>query len=955
MPGKAKVNTAGRYRSIYFRDAADVGRIAERAARAAMSFNDYVVKTARGDRTLGSHEGETLRAAQEDAKYWRERFEQMAGIAQTTQAEVLQLRAEMRTRALPPEGASSRASSSSSRACAARTASTACGPSPNSPKNSGSTTADEKACAARSRRSSARTCSNRSATDGGTGRTEQGKGISIVTRSRAGGRMGARGTATLGILMALAMILPSALAGYLEAGVDAARTGASPDAGPVTDDVAWTLLLPGSRAPAAPPLLLNGSVYVLTANGWLGTGPYAYHDPALAENGLFRIDAATATATEVLKLAAPPNALASDGARFFVTDDTSVTAYDIATSAKEWSTPFPVIVAQHSRTFCEPPAVRAASLIVACHEIGLATQTTHDALVPLGNGIADGLAEIRTFAMLLDGATGKTRWTWYEDATDEARGSPSVPAPGTTPSTASPTVSEYTTTAGLSVIGARVFVATADATGTGGPGTFYLWAIDAATGALVYEENSSLAANQAIGAQTGMEPDFANAPTGAASAAYFKIEDRLVAFNPATGAELWSDNVRRADATAGDKGSGFALTPTALFAASSQTLYRYETLSHANPWRYTLLPATPESPPPLWAPDGLVLAGGTLYARATDALGDGNTSVNSIRAIDPETGHELWAHEFPSRVEGNSRLFLFAVGDGTIAVAGYDGSVALLGNTAASIATRVHVSTTFPRVGDLVSADLSGSGPGKFGAPTSFRADWGDGTVTDWSANPIATHAYASRAPFVARFSARNAANQSASVFVTMHAGETAPTFLERAFAAENQNVTFFALGLVVTLASALVGFFALRRRRRALSRELAALDDLERRIAERPATAPSALTARRTRADELLLAGHLDAAQHRVLERRIDELARRSRLGALDGRFDFLPHGMVRRLHEMLADGQVSAWERARFLEALAADGSLTGPQKEEVRALVEGWFAADAGVHRAEPRSSE
>ena len=54
-----------------------------------------------------------------------------------------------------------------------------------------------------------------------------------------------------------------------------------------------------------------------------------------------------------------------------------------------------------------------------------------------------------------------------------------------------------------------------------------------------------------------------------------------------------------------------------------------------------------------------------------------------------------------------------------------------------------------------------------------------------------------------------------------------------------------------------------------------------------------------------------LDHGQYLVLTERIDDLQRGHRMSIVDERLSFLPHGMVKRLEAMLADAQVTGWER--------------------------------------------
>lgn len=97
---------ASPYRTLYFRNPGDFAKIQARARELSVSVSEFVRRAALGELPagLGGASAERARQLEEDAKYWRERFERMAALAQDTQAEVLQLRAEIRARAIAPAG-----------------------------------------------------------------------------------------------------------------------------------------------------------------------------------------------------------------------------------------------------------------------------------------------------------------------------------------------------------------------------------------------------------------------------------------------------------------------------------------------------------------------------------------------------------------------------------------------------------------------------------------------------------------------------------------------------------------------------------------------------------------------------------------------------------------------------------------------------------------------------------
>ncbi|MGQ0536493.1 MAG: hypothetical protein ACT4PT_10520, partial [Methanobacteriota archaeon] len=114
----------------------------------------------------------------------------------------------------------------------------------------------------------------------------------------------------MAIALALAFALalpPVAAAPYLQTSVDPARTGASADAGPAWDDVAFVARVPGSRV--GPPLLFDGAAYVLTRD---------FGGRGLSTEGLFAVDLASAEVRTLASFDVHPLGMASDGRDVYV-------------------------------------------------------------------------------------------------------------------------------------------------------------------------------------------------------------------------------------------------------------------------------------------------------------------------------------------------------------------------------------------------------------------------------------------------------------------------------------------------------------------------------------------------------------------------------------------------------------------------------------------------------------
>jgi hypothetical protein len=275
-------------------------------------------------------------------------------------------------------------------------------------------------------------------------------------------------------------------------------------------------------------------------------------------------------------------------------------------------------------------------------------------------------------------------------------------------------------------------------------------------------------------------------------------------------------------------------------------------------------------------------------------------------------------------------------------------NVTVLGETRASPVVHAQASSEFPAPGADVSVDLSGTTAGAFGPATTFRADWGDGTLTDWQSEPFLAHAYAEAGDHMARFQVGNDAGQTSSQVVVLHVGGTPPPRLnpiQQAFAPENQDATWGVIGLVVAAAGTLYGFTRLRRRRSRLAQQLDALEAAYAGTCSDPPACEAALARERAAARALLVEGKLDEAHFAVLDRRIDELRAQFRQDVLEHQLDFLPARLLRDLRAALADGRISSLERRHVLDALERDPTLTPDYKAMVRRLVEEWHARDAG----------
>jgi predicted Ser/Thr protein kinase len=593
------------------------------------------------------------------------------------------------------------------------------------------------------------------------------------------------------LALAALLLAPAASGSWLQEGYDGSRTGHTPDAGPREDEVALAVSVPGGFGP---PLILEGGVFLST-----------FEADGRGANGVARVDLATGEVRQVVALDAEPQALVSDGQRLVVLDAEAASDYGLPGGETVWRTPFPQLHDRVIDRLCVPPALRAGRIIVACRETG--------ARGPVG---VPASTDDAIFALALDDLTGAQAWLWVEPATPPAPLLPSSPPlpPGT---------GVRGTPTGVSVLDGIVLVTTFELLGAAGEQQFYAHALDPSDGHRRWTANSSFALDVSASNLSQRERYKPALPTGAANVAYVKFE-KLRALHALSGEVLREADVGREDVSQVDGGGGFALGDDTLYITSQENLYAFGTVGLAPAWRFAL-PAGER-----WGGGPLALAGGTLYARAVSAGEDPYAALYALGAAD----HELrWRHEF--RAAGayqNAGLFLsraawFGVGEGVAAWVSFDGTLTVLGRTAASLAPVVQASTAYPALGEEVRVDLGGTRAGARGPATQFRADWGDGTATDWQSSPQLAHRYLAAGDVEALVGVRNAAGQSSAQRAVFHVGAAAPPGprppgLLDVFSPENTPIL---LGLaIVGVAGAAALARAARREARAVRGRVEAL-----------------------------------------------------------------------------------------------------------------------------------
>lgn len=760
-------------------------------------------------------------------------------------------------------------------------------------------------------------------------------------------------------LVVLLVVVPAlaaagAAAPWTQAGFDAARTGAVPFEGPVINDTAFHVRLPGfftvnmAMDPAGP-LVFDGAAYVPV---WANEDWRDAEGRTPVVDGVARVDLATAEVEPVVvqEDGRRVATIATDGTHLFVATDAALEAYRLSEWERAWTWQYPRLwpeAAGSDTEGCSQPAVTDGTVILSC------TQGEFD---------EDGPIHLAGFVVAVDAASGAERWLWTtQDGEQEVM--------------AQDPEARATLLAGVAVAGDRVFVSSFSLTGfafvpcdpadAGLPcewavaahGSMNLYALDAADGAYLWRHKEDGMFGEArYGGEThSLFETFLGLsarPAATDRVVYMRMSDRVLALNAGTGQVLWSEVIGKEDVSPENQFamSGFAVGGPTLYTASLGTLYRYDTDSDppVNRWQMALSDPAPSE---RFGDGDLVLAGDTLYAATrwnlrneTGWYHEGTT----LLAVDADQGDERWRRTLRLDPGWGGGLYQ-SLGEGVLAVAGAGTNFWVLGRTNASLDPVASVSNPIPPPGQEVHVDLSGTGPGVHGPATWFRAEWGDGTTTPWQADPVLSHVYNRTGEATARFVVANDANQTASTTHTFHVGGEAPARLnplQVAFARENQDMTFGVLGIALAATGGAVGLVQRRRKRARLQDELEALEAGFDATKDNPGECEAFLDTRKARARSLLMDGELTEEQFGVVERRVQDLHKELRTTVLDARFQFLPHGMVQSVKKMLADGRLSAWERDALDDLLDREEALSEAQKDRVRGQLDRWFAEDRGV---------
>lgn len=739
--------------------------------------------------------------------------------------------------------------------------------------------------------------------------------------------------------MAVALLLatlatPFTQADWMQPGANAQQHGYASGGGPVLNETAFQIRLPTNRPFRAGPVILDRTVYVL-----------AEAAPPAKEPSLLAVNLDT-TRYETARTVAPgAQSLAAGQGHLYVLGRSGLDAYPYDRDAEPIHFDPPRGTATASEVECAEPLPQGDHVYLACILHPKSASSMPGGL-PVDEHDVPSLPELVVERLNLSRRTRD--WT-------HTRQAPSEGQPAHTGS------ASYVV--GLAADDGHVYVTTQETAGTSGALQAYVYALRSSNGGLHWQRDSRRETNarQPENATASSVWNFA-VPVAAEGLVFLKFHD-LQFVDPEKGTVVWRDSLRLGDPQAFDRGSGLAYHDGILYAAAQRTISAYDVARRTLMWRTGQERLGPGEE---FHTGGLMVTDGFLYARASlleSPPDEADTHVrhDTLYAFElrgRETPQVAWARRLVPQMDfheqtGQVAAFRLGVDQGILVAHGVDGTLTSLGRTGASIQIELPPAPHNPAPGAEVALDLSATRPGLLGSgpgDLEFAARWGDEDRPrdlSWNASPILKHRYGIAADYHAEIYARNSAGQFSILPITFEVGRPSPphlNFLQRVFSNENQDRTFFMLGLLITGSGSVLGVARIRHRRNLLHRELRSIEDAYLLTNHIPVECETALGERKTHLRALLLDNRITETQYSVLDRRVEELRSAVRLNSLEDKFDFMPVSLMKRLQRILRDGHITRAEYEEFLGSLRRERSMSPAEKNKVKVLVERWFARDS-----------
>lgn len=339
---------------------------------------------------------------------------------------------------------------------------------------------------------------------------------------------------------------------------------------------------------------------------------------------------------------------------------------------------------------------------------------------------------------------------------------------------------------------------------------------------------------------------------------------------------------------------------------------------------------------------------GDLYA-VTASQSTANLQETLVR-LDILTGYERQRIPLPAASLSSFDARIIPLSDKSGLLVVHDtGAVAVLGRSDQTKRPLIETSDDYPPLDSPMTLTIA---PQDGSQDLNYVVAWGDNTVDQLGSDFQGTHRFVDARPSLIRVTAVYPDGTTATTERLIHVGEPRPselTAIQRAFAPENQNLTFFLVSIAVTGGGALVAVGLRRRRRMRLERELSKLETLCRKFAADPHAGIPALEHERRAWRLQLSRGRLDDAQFSVLDGRAARAIRAWRYRVLGPVTNKLSPHFRQLLDAALDDARVSQEEADLLLAALPEEAGLSSADAERVRALLLDWTAHQAALFQA------
>lgn len=273
---------------------------------------------------------------------------------------------------------------------------------------------------------------------------------------------------------------------------------------------------------------------------------------------------------------------------------------------------------------------------------------------------------------------------------------------------------------------------------------------------------------------------------------------------------------------------------------------------------------------------------------------------------------------------------------GGLAVLVRNGDLILLGRADPAIVPDVGISSAYPPLGDAFEIRFERPSGAK-----SMHVVWGDGQFDEVEGDR-AQHAYTAEGRFTPMLTVVYGDNRTATRAMSIDVGGTPPvqlTTVQRAFSPENQNFTFFLLGLAFTGGGVLFAALLRRQRHTRLAEEERKLRAVIDASLLDPTKGLAALESHRAHLKDQHTRRRLDDAQYGLLDQRCVRAMKSARYRLLGSALNKLSPHFRRLLDTALEDGQVTTGEMAALVSALEEESALSQAERDRLRALLASW----------------